>query len=147
MPPEPFSQEVLYFAYGADLSRAHLALWCPAARPLLKAALRDWRLVFRQWADLVPSPGDAVPGGLYEMDPRDLQALDECMDSPALYHQITICVETPAGPASAVGYRMNPGHPLALPDADYLDLILRGYADWNLDPAALADLKPGPKRW
>jgi len=128
---------VVYFAYGANLSRAHIALWCPDALPLARAVLPDHRLVFRQWVDLVPSPGDAVAGALYEVGGRDLAALDEFEDCPRLYRRIRVRTLTEDGARDAMTYQMNPGHPLALPDADYLNLILQGYEDWGLDAAPL----------
>jgi hypothetical protein len=44
------------------------------------------------------------------------------------------------GQVDAMTYRMNPGHPLALPDADYLDLIMQGYEEWDIDMDMLKDL-------
>jgi len=46
-----------YFAYGANLSRAHMQLWCPSSRPLVAATLPNHRLVFRCRADIVASEG------------------------------------------------------------------------------------------
>jgi len=129
--------DTIYFAYGANVCRAHMALWCPEAVPLVRATLPDWRLVFRTWADIVPSPGDSVQGALYQVGVRDLAALDEFEDCPALYHRVRVAVLTESSAAEVMTYRMNPGHPLALPDPDYLDLILKGYEDWGLDPHLL----------
>jgi hypothetical protein len=137
MPDDRSRDEWVYFAYGANLSRAHMAVWCPDALPIAPAVLRDHRLVFRTWADLTASPGHAVQGAIYTIGPRDLGALDQFEDCPALYGRTTVRVETRAGPVDAIAYRMNPGLRLALPDADYLGLILQGYEDWNLDARQL----------
>jgi len=138
MPHDQHHAAVLYFAYGANLSRAHMAVWCPQSTPAGRAGLADHRLVFRTWADIVESPGDAVQGALYRVSPRDLAALDEFEECPELYHRINVTVRSDAGQAEAVAYRMNPGHPLGLPDNDYVRLILQGYEDWRLDLAALS---------
>jgi gamma-glutamylcyclotransferase (GGCT)/AIG2-like uncharacterized protein YtfP len=131
---------MIYFAYGANLCRAHMALWCPEAVPVGGAWLPGHRLVFRTWVDVSPSPGDAVPGALYQLGPRDLPWLDTFQDCPALYVRTRLAVATPRGPTSALVYRMAPGRTLALPDEDYLNLLLQGYADWNLAPGILAAL-------
>jgi gamma-glutamylcyclotransferase len=126
-----------YFAYGTNLSRAHMHLWCPSARPLVAAALPDHRLAFRCWADIVPSEGDRTPGALYEISPVDLEPLDEYEDFPDLYDRIRVTAETESGPVEAFAYRMRPGHVFAPPAPEYLGLIEQGYRDWGLDPALL----------
>jgi gamma-glutamylcyclotransferase (GGCT)/AIG2-like uncharacterized protein YtfP len=131
---------VMYFAYGANLCLAHMALWCPEAMPVGRASLPGHRLVFRTWVDAAPSPDDAVPGALYELGPRDLGGLDEFQDFPALYGRTRMSVVTDRGPVTALVYRMAPGRTLALPDEDYLNLLLQGYADWDLAPGVLAAL-------
>jgi gamma-glutamylcyclotransferase (GGCT)/AIG2-like uncharacterized protein YtfP len=142
MLPTPLNGNTVYFAYGANLCRDHMALWCPGAVPLFRAWLPDHRLVFRTWVDLTPSPGDAVPGALYEMKPEDLAALDAMKDVPSLYASGRSRVTTDMGPFEALVYRMIPGRPLALPDEDYLNLLLQGYEDWGLDASWLTQLQP-----
>jgi len=132
MPPIGFSGGTLYFAYGANLCRDHMALWCPESVPLVKAMLPDHRVVFRRWADLAPSAGDLAPGALYEITARDLASLDAFEDYPSLYTRIQVRVWTNRCFFDAMAYRMVPGRPLAPPDPDYLALLTHGYADWNL---------------
>ena len=126
-----------YFAYGANLSRAHMQLWCPSSRPLVAATLPNYRLAFRYRADIVASEGDQVPGGLYEISAADLDSLDEGEDFPDLYDRIRVTAETERGPVEAFAYQMRPGHAFALPAPEYLSLIEQGYEDWGLDPALL----------
>ena len=142
MRPTPLTGNVIYFAYGANLCRAHMALWCPESQPLLAASLPDYRLVFRTWVDLALSPGDAVPGALYEVSPRDLAWLNEFHDFPSLYGRTHVRVTTESGPVEALAYRMNPGRTLALPEEDYLNLLIQGYEDWGLALGVLAELDP-----
>ncbi len=54
--------ERLYFAYGANLNRSHMALWCPESEPLQPAFLHDHRIVFRFWCDVLHAPGRVTPG-------------------------------------------------------------------------------------
>jgi len=141
MQATPLGGNTLYFAYGANLSRAHMALWCPDAVPLVRATLPDYCLVFRCWADIVTSQGDRVPGALYEVNLRDLAALDQFEDCPVLYRRIHVRVASERMAFDAMTYQMNPGHPLALPHPDYLELILQGYQDWKLDARPLARIE------
>jgi gamma-glutamylcyclotransferase (GGCT)/AIG2-like uncharacterized protein YtfP len=136
MSQSPWNSGTLYFAYDANLSLAHMRLWCPDAEPLLPADLVDWRRVFRTWADIVPSPGDFVRGALYEIGPQDFAALDELMEHAVLYQRLNVRVLTRNGDVEAMTYRMCPGHALAMPDPDYLSLIMQGYEDWAFAPAA-----------
>ncbi len=137
MAPTSSGGNTLYFAYDANLSQAHMGLWCPSAAAVSQAALPDYRLVFRTWADVIPSVGDTVQGCLYEVSPRDLVALDEFEDCPDLYRRIAVRVLAQGRPIDAMTYQMNPGHPLCLPNPDYLNLVLEGYKDWDLDMALL----------
>jgi gamma-glutamylcyclotransferase (GGCT)/AIG2-like uncharacterized protein YtfP len=142
MRPSPLVGNLIYFAYGANLSRAHMSLWCPGAEPLVRAILPRHRLIFRTWADMVESPPDRIPGALYEIGPQDLASLEEFQDHPNLYHRLHVRVITESGPVDAMTYQMNPGRPLALPEKEYLNLLFQGYEDWGLDARQLAPLDP-----
>jgi gamma-glutamylcyclotransferase (GGCT)/AIG2-like uncharacterized protein YtfP len=133
----------IYFAYGANLCRAHMSLWCPGAEPISRAILPHYRLVFRTWADIAPSPPDRVQGALYEIDSVSLAALDEFKDHPRLYRQLHVTAIGESGPVEALTYQMNPGPRLALPDEDYLNLVLDGYEDWGLDAELLSLIAAG----
>ena len=124
---------MLYFAYGANLCRTHMALWCPESKPVAGAVLRDYRLVFRFWADIMPADGHEVPGGVYEVSPRDRVSLDEYEDCPALYERQKVVVTTPSGPTEAFTYRMRAGYNFAPPSEDYWHLVRKGYEDWGLN--------------
>jgi len=128
----------IYFAYGANLNRNHMGLWCPNSSPLEPAVLPDHRLVFRFWADLLPAPGHQLPGALYRLGQGDLQWLDEYEDCPRLYEHVAIHVVTARHHrVEAMTYRARPGHPFAPPAAEYLATVRQGYLDWALDPADL----------
>jgi len=123
---------MLYFAYGANLSRAHMRLWCPSSVPAGRATLADHRLAFRVWADAVPSPGDEVPGALYRIAASDLESLDEYEEYPSLVERARVTVRTESGPVEAFTYRMRAGRAFAPPADDYLGLIEEGYDDWGI---------------
>ncbi|BDG59195.1 gamma-glutamylcyclotransferase family protein [Caldinitratiruptor microaerophilus] len=135
----------LYFAYGSNLDRAQMVRRCPTARPREPAVLRDYRLTFRARsgrhgvADIEPWSGGAVPGGLWDVFPADLKALDIYEGVPYLYRRETVTVETAMGATEALVYVMQPGHGYAAPHPRYLEVIQRGYRDWGLDPTPLRE--------
>lgn len=128
----------LYFAYGANLNRGHMGLWCPNSQPLEQATLPEFRLVFRFWCDILPAPGQIVRGALYRLGEGDLKWLDEYEDYPRLYDHRTVHVQTASGETvEAMTYQMKPGSPFAPPDPEYLSVVRQGYVDWGYDPADL----------
>lgn len=132
------TDSILYFAYGINLNRNHMALWCPNSEPLQPAWLPDRRLVFRFWCDLSPKPGGLVPGALYRLGEGDLKSLDEYEDCPRLYEHLTVTVDTQDGRLlEAMTYRMKSGHPYAPPASEYLAVVRQGYLDWQHDPSGL----------
>ncbi len=128
---------MLYFAYGANLSLAHMRLWCPGGRPIARAALPNHRLVFRFWCDLLRSAGEQVQGALYDVPYGDMRSLDESEDCPDLYEPRGVQVRTSAGATEALAYQMRPGLGFAPPSEAYLALVRQGYDDWGLDRALL----------
>lgn len=59
----------LYFAYGANISRDHMAKACPGSQFQGCAALSDMELIINEWgwATVVHSPGEVVHGALWTL--------------------------------------------------------------------------------
>ena len=127
---------MLYFAYGSNLLRSGMAARCPAAVPVSRGVLRDYRLVFRTFADVEPAVGSHVAGGLWRITPACLAALDAYEEVHAgLYRRRVLAVEAAHGrPSDAILYRMC-GAAAAPPEASYLAAILLGCRDFGLDDA------------
>lgn len=122
------AQTRIYFAYGSNLHRGQMQERCPGSVALRPFVLEGWRLVFRVWADVVPSPGDHVVGALYLVTEADVQALDRYEVVPDEYFQH---VERDAeGREAFFFYRMQqaPFHP---PEDWYLEVIRQGLRDWG----------------
>lgn len=131
---------MLYFAYGANVNQRNLKRHAPRAKALGIARLPGYRLVFKQFADVVKDPKGAVTGVLYELTPACELALDRYEDVPTLYRKITVTVERDDGPAEAMVYVRNGGEK-APPTLEYFNLVARGYADWKLDTKVLRDAR------
>src|SRR5215471_3552853 len=67
---------MLCFAYGSNLHVGQMAQRCPAAKPLGRIILPDWKLVFRGVADCVPEPGAVCYGGVWRITQDCERALD-----------------------------------------------------------------------
>ncbi len=89
--PEP----LLYFAYGSNLSREQMRSRCPESRFVRRAWLPGHRLAFsgysKKWggavATIVVEVDYAVPGLVYELGARDLEALDGFEGYPRVYQR------------------------------------------------------------
>lgn len=119
-----------YLAYGSNLNLAQMRLRCPKAVPDGSIMLRDARLVFRGVADVIYSPGDEVPVGVWRITPDCERALDryEAVDN-GLYSKEEVAL---SDGREALIYVMNDDG-IAPPSRWYLDTIREGYDDFRLD--------------
>lgn len=125
----------LYFAYGSNLDMAQMRFRCPTARPVARAVLQDYRLVFRQFCDVQAYDGRAVYGALYRCDARAWAALDRYEGYPFAYDRGPVMVTLEGGEtAQAITYTMN-SVGFRAPDDGYLRTVLQGYRDWGLECA------------
>lgn len=129
----PEFRPYLYFAYGSNLDVDRMSIRCPLARPVRPYTLRDWRLVFRGVADIIPDKGHQVRGGLYRITADDEAALDRYEGYPSLYTKVwfqdpdqgLIMAYVMNGRKSGLG-------DWAMPGEFYLDIIRQGYDDWEI---------------
>jgi len=122
----------IYLAYGSNLNLRQMGIRCPYAVPVGPVELRDSRLLFRGHngsavATVEPEAGFTVPSLLWEITPRDEEALDRYEGWPSFYHKETVSVKLNGKPVDAMIYIMNDGYPLGKPGKTYLDTILEGY--------------------
>ena len=79
-----------YFAYGSNMSVGQMADRCPGAQVVDGAVLADHRFIIaaRGYANVVPAPGEAVMGILWELSPGDEASLDRYEGvRPGLYRK------------------------------------------------------------
>jgi gamma-glutamylcyclotransferase (GGCT)/AIG2-like uncharacterized protein YtfP len=124
----------LYFAYGANLNRESMSWRCPRARPVQALYLPDWSLRFCTHATISRSPGDRVPGAVWEITPECEESLDRFEGYPSYYDKQYI----QHGGETLMFYCMRP-HRHSAPTAGYLATIGQGYQDWGLDLDRLWD--------
>lgn len=149
-----------WFVYGSSLDAEAFGAWAlehgyrvpdfSAARP---ARLPGWRLSFdapsRMWggpvASLAEAPGEVVEGLAVPM-PGEARGLVEHKEGAVsgLYEAVEVTLETGAGPAPAVAYRVAAARRLPAegpPAPSYLEVMLRGARAHGLSPDWISRLE------
>lgn len=123
---------MVYFAYGSNLSLAQIKTRCPESIAMVKVRLKDYKLVYNKYADIIPCEGEVVYGAIYELSLDDLKKLDNYEGYPKLYEKIELKVEDEKGSVyEAFAYSMvKKGN--EKPSESYVEIIKSGYRDWGI---------------
>lgn len=130
----------LYFAYGSNMDRAHMARLCPRAEPYGAASLRSYKYVIAAsgYATVIPWPGSFVHGVLWKVTPKEIAALDRYEDvAGGLYRAVQLPVKYKDRLLRALVYLAIGDRTGATPPG-YLEKIAAAAKDWNL-PADYVD--------
>ena len=130
----------LYFAYGSNLNLGQMAVRCPQAQPIEKAALEGYELAFRCGVlTILPKEGGRIDGILWKVNDRDERALDRYEGYPHLYTKELLPVQTDSGPQTVVAYVMTAPYceKAQPPTSTYLQTVLEGYRMAGFDPDAV----------
>ena len=155
------SENSIYVAYGSNLNLEQMEWRCPYAKVLGNAELRDYQLLFRggnggSVATVEPKKDSSVPVLLWDITPRDEEALDRYEGWPHLYRKETVTVYHKGKAVKAMAYIMNVespkdiggsksrfceaknmSRPLGSPSEGYLNTILEGYRSAGFDEKVL----------
>ena len=131
----------LYFAYGMNTNRDEMAYRCPGAVPLGKAILPGYRLEFKSFATIVPSPKETVEGVLWTITDGDESALDMLEGYPEFYDKKTVSVEHDNQSYIAMTYIMCPREQGHAPSDGYYSMVSEGYQSFGLRQQQLLDAK------
>ena len=74
-----------YIAYGSNLSVEQMKVRTPDAVIVGTATLKDWRLLFRQYATIEKCKGYSVPVLIWKISERDEKSLDRYEGFPTFY--------------------------------------------------------------
>jgi hypothetical protein len=136
---------MLHFAYGANMDRAVMRKYAPAAEPLGVALLRNHRFVITAdgYASVLPARASSVHGVLWRLTPRDRVTLD-AWESVARghYRAAMLAVLHTGCRRPALVYVARP-RPPGRPRADYMELVIAAARTWTLPPDYIAALE----RW
>ena len=133
-----------YIAYGSNLSVEQMAIRCPDAKIAGMAALKDWKLVFKLHADIVPCEGRVVPVLVWEISEKDEKNLDLYEGYPNYYtkRQMGIIMTDLEGKnprkVNAMVYVMTGTHlTLRMPMRSYYNVLAEGYERFGFNPYQL----------
>jgi gamma-glutamylcyclotransferase (GGCT)/AIG2-like uncharacterized protein YtfP len=122
---------LLYFAYGTNMTPTRMARLCKTARFIAVARVDDWkfRICLSGYATIVPSPGARVHGVLWQIEPDDLQPLDDYEKvEKGLYRRDQILL---ADQRKALVYLARDERP-GVPRVGYLEEIIAAAFYWGL---------------
>jgi gamma-glutamylcyclotransferase (GGCT)/AIG2-like uncharacterized protein YtfP len=98
---------MMYFAYGANLHRAHMGRVAPGAALIGGGTVADHRVAIGRagFGTLIPASGRVVHGLLWDLTERDERALDrfEGVDRD-FYTKVVLAVTTAGGTVDAMVY-------------------------------------------
>ena len=130
----------LYFAYGMNTNVEQMSVRCSAAIPMDKAILPDYRLEFKSYATIVPSPGDTIEGVLWTITPADEVSLDLLEGYPEFYSKKHVTVRQGID-YIAMTYIMMPREHGHAPSEGYYSMVSEGYQRFGLSQRQLLDAK------
>jgi gamma-glutamylcyclotransferase len=127
-----------YFAYATNLSQKEMQGHCPGSKPLFRATLPNYKLVFSDWsrkwhggtATIRRLTGEKVPGAVYECPEQDMRRLD-IYEAGYIRLNVTVFDED-GNPVKAVTYIRAGTTEEAPPSKEYLSIIQQGYRDWGI---------------
>ena len=129
----------LYLAYGSNLSVEQMERRCPDAKPIGKAILPDWKLLFKIHATIEPCKGSKVPVLVWKISDRDEQNLDRYEGYPSYYikQDVELMMTDLRGrnprPVTAMVYIMADAHRVRMPMKGYVDILVEGYERFGFD--------------
>ncbi len=133
---------LLYFAYGSNMCTRYLREYCPAAEPVMPAALANFHIEFRRFSTnlgggistIQPAPGELVHGVLFAIPSAEIEVLDVLENVPdGLYTRDSFLMLDAAGEwRRAELYRIvTPEGPFA-PAEQYIEWMLEGAREHGL---------------
>ena len=131
----------LYFAYGMNTNQEEMSYRCSGARASGNATLPGYRLEFKSFATIVPSPKEQVEGVLWTITDSDESALDMLEGYPEFYDKKTVSVEHDNQSYIAMTYIMSPREQGQAPSDGYYSMVSEGYQSFGLSQQQLLDAK------
>lgn len=114
-----------YFAYGSNMNVSQTQQRCPGITRIGTFQLEGFRLVFNYHADIVPTKGCIVHGGLWNITEDHEVALDMYEGYPTYYGKYY--------EDNVMFYRMREAAENSEPPSKwYLKTIIQGYKDFRL---------------
>jgi hypothetical protein len=136
---------MLHFAYGANMDRAVMRKYAPAAEPLGVAALPHHRFIITAdgYASVVPARASTVHGVLWRVTPRDRVMLDVWEGIARGHYRATMLAVRHAGVRRPALVYVARTRPVGRARAGYMELVVAAARGWSLPPGYMSMLQ----RW
>ena len=133
-----------YAAYGSNLNIHQMRRRCPDARVVGRAALVDYRLLFKgsksgSYLTIVKAEGFSVPVGVWEVTYEDEKALDHYEGFPTFYYKKELMIPV-CGIRSgkvrmrkAFVYIMHEDRLYGIPSSVYVRICRQGYREFGFN--------------
>lgn len=137
----------IYIAYGSNMDLGQMAYRCPNAKPLGKAILKNWRLMFKShFATIERQEGYNTPILFWEIDDKDERALDRYEGYPDFYYKMNVSFDdvtmfnTKAKvPTEGMVYIMHEHNDFKLSSMTYYQALVDAYKKFDFDMDILED--------
>jgi gamma-glutamylcyclotransferase (GGCT)/AIG2-like uncharacterized protein YtfP len=129
-----------YFAYGSNMNHEQMKTRCPSSRFITKVFLEGYTFVYDGYstihkgavANVIPSIGEIVWGGLFEINEDSLSALDFYEGYPTTYQRKELEVKDGKGQKYCAMVYLRDKQEIGEPSEEYRNLIIRGAKDCGL---------------
>ncbi len=139
-----------YFGYGSNMLTTRLEARVPSARTVMTAMLKGYDLRFHKRSrdgsgkcNVVPADeGSAVYGIVFDVDPTELDTLDEAEQQGRGYERRDVCLRGPSSTVDAFAYVAQPAYvdDALLPYDWYRALVVAGARQHSLPAPYVAQL-------
>lgn len=122
-----------YLAYGMNTNLSSMSSRCPSAELLGKVTVPGHRLCFKNHCDVVVDKNSSLECVLWSITQECEHSLDILEGYPDYYTKKNLTVDFQGKLIQAMIYHMRDRAQESLPSQNYLDLVVQGYAENNLD--------------
>ena len=122
-----------YLAYGMNTNVEQMARRCPKSRSLGTVVLKGHRLAFKGCCDAVVDATSEMECALWDITSDCESALDMLEGFPDYYGKKEVTVYHNGRKIRAMIYFMQDISRLSMPSESYLNIVVQGYADHNMD--------------
>ncbi len=133
-----------YCAYGSNLNLANMAKMCPHSKPYKTGYIEGYKLVFsgddEGFLNIVENGSSKVPVLMWEIDDRDIDALNTYESFPDLYDIVDIDVVSEGVTYNCYVYEMREKFGYKKPSDAYVELCRQGYIDNGFDLTKFEEL-------
>jgi len=121
-----------YLAYGMNTNLTSMATRCPAARSLGKVQLKNHKLAFKLFCDVVKQPDTSMECVLWSITDTCENSLDRLEGYPHFYKKKEVSVQHDSRLIRAMIYYMPSHYELGMPGQSYVDTVTAGYQEHNI---------------